>query len=310
MTAGPRGSCRDLAAGQPDSGAAGRLICSASRSTPLPGVAGRRAALLRRLGIETWYDLLSWFPRDFEDWTALVPLADLVDGAEQTFVARVARKPSLSRKGRLSMLRTVLRDDQQRDCRHLVQPAVSGRPAEVRPVVSVSRQSQAIRQGFQRPESGLRETVIRKMPAKTGHPAGLPADRRAEPGRHAPADPDGPAAADRHLPEPLPAWVRREHRLCAVDYAYSRIHQPASWEEAELCRRRLAFEELFLLQSGLFLLRRQRQQNSRRLAAAGPNPAAAERLDGPGAALPFRLTGAQQRVWQEIQRDLDGRAGR
>ncbi len=66
--------------------------------TALPGVAGRRAALLRRLDITTWFDLLTWFPRDFEDWSTLTPLAELIDGEEQTFVARVTRKPTLTRR--------------------------------------------------------------------------------------------------------------------------------------------------------------------------------------------------------------------
>jgi ATP-dependent DNA helicase RecG len=79
--------------------------------TALPGVAGRRATLLHRLDIATWYDLLSWFPRDFEDWSDLTPLRDLADGKDQAFLARVARKPATQRKGRLAMVRTVLRDD-------------------------------------------------------------------------------------------------------------------------------------------------------------------------------------------------------
>ncbi len=43
----------------------------------------------------------------------LTPLAELIDGEEQTFVARVTRKPTLTRRGRLSILRAHLRDDAQ-----------------------------------------------------------------------------------------------------------------------------------------------------------------------------------------------------
>ena len=270
--------------------------------TLLPGVAGRRASLLHRLGIATWYDLLTWFPRDFEDWTAIIPLTDLAHGNDQAFVARVARKPALSRKGRLSMLQTVLRDETcalraiwfnqpyladklipdqwylfrgkikragkifsvQNPAFESWDPETAGKKG-IRPVYPLT---EGLSQGV------MRQLILAVLPKLIGL-----------------------------LPEPLPAQIRRENRLCAVDYAYSRIHQPSSWEEAEICRRRLAFEELFLLQSGLFLLGRSRQQS----ADSQPvrlEPQAAERLVALEAALPFQLTAAQQRTWREIQADL------
>jgi ATP-dependent DNA helicase RecG len=270
--------------------------------TRLPGVAGRRAALLGRLGIETWFDLLSWFPRDFEDWTALIPLGDLTDGSEQTFLARVARKPSLSRKGRLSILRTVLRDEGHAlaavwfNQPYLADRLIPDQWYQFRGKVKRSGQTfsvqnpsfepcdpdEAGKQGI-RPiyplTEGLSQGVMRQMiqtvlPRLSGR-----------------------------LPEPLPAWVRKAHNLCAVEYAYSRIHQPSSWEEAAICRRRLAFEELFLLQAGLFLLRRLRQQTSGGWPVR-PDAQTLARLNAVIQSLPFQLTGAQQRTWSEIQADL------
>ncbi len=268
----------------------------------LPGVAGRRAALLNRLNIHTWYDLLSWFPRDFEDWTALVPLTGLTDGADQTFLAKVSRKPSLSRKGRLSMLRTTLRDENGVlsaiwfNQPYLADKLIVGEWYQFRgkvrrsgrifcvqnPSFEACDPQEAGKQGI-RPvyplTEGLSQGVLRQLiqavlPRLVGH-----------------------------LPESLPDWVRRDHHLCAVDYAYNRIHQPGSWEEAALCRRRLAFEELFILQSGLFILRRKRQQStgSQPLVLDGP---AADRLKAIVLALPFGLTAAQQRVLLDIQADL------
>ena len=270
--------------------------------TALPGVAGRRAALLRRLDIATWYDLLCWFPRDFEDWTDITPLAELADGSDQAFLARVGRKPSINRKGRLSILRTVLRDDDHAlaaiwfnqpwvadrlkvDQWYVFRGRIkrSGKTFSVQnPQFEACDPDEAGKQGI-RPlyplTEGLSQGVMRQLiqavlPRLIGH-----------------------------LPEPLPAWVRREHKLCAVDYAYSRIHQPASWEEAEICRRRLAFEELFLLQAGLFLLRRQRQlQNNCRVLHL--TDSAKQHLQQVIRNLPFALTAAQQRTWLETQADL------
>jgi ATP-dependent DNA helicase RecG len=269
----------------------------------LPGVAGKRAALLRKLGIETWFDLLSWFPRSFEDWSDLTRLEDLADGCEQTFLATVARKPSVIRKGRLSMLRTVLSGDGQKisaiwfNQPYLAERLIcgatyrfrgkvrrSGRvfdvtnpafepegageaaPQPIRPVYPLT---QGLSQGV------MRAMILNVLPRLAGQ-----------------------------LPEPLPAWVRREHQLCAVDFAYNRIHQPEGLEQAEICRRRLVFEELFLLQAGLRLLRSQARGQARgvplRLDAA-----ATRRLQEAAGGLPFELTGAQRRVWREIQADLE-----
>ena len=66
------------------------------------------------------------------------------------------------------------------------------------------------------------------------------------------------------LPDVLPDEVRRAHQLCYIGFAYENIHFPASPEALETARRRLAFEELFLLTCGLQLLR------SRRRDVAGP----------------------------------------
>src|SRR5216684_5409474 len=67
------------------------LVTSSSSSTPLQqsvqflkGVGPARAALLRRLGIETIGDLLFHFPRSYEDLTDIRPIAQLSGGTLQT----------------------------------------------------------------------------------------------------------------------------------------------------------------------------------------------------------------------------------
>ena len=79
--------------------------------TILSGISKYRADLFRKIGVESCADLLNLFPRRYEDWTSLTRLADLVDGPEQVFLARVNARPQLQRKGRLSILRAVLSDD-------------------------------------------------------------------------------------------------------------------------------------------------------------------------------------------------------
>ena len=272
--------------------------------TALPGVAGKRAAFLRRLGILTWYDLLSWFPRDFEDWTELTPIGELADGQEQTFQARVSRKPAVMRKGRLSILRTVLRDDSQAiSAVWFNQPYLADRLA----VGEWYRFRGKIRRSgkvfcVQNPYF---ETDSPDAPAKAGVRPVYPLTEGLTQGVMRALVQSVIPRLIGFLPEPLPAWVRREHKLCAVDFAWSRIHQPGNFEEAALCRRRIAFEELFLLQAGLRLLRQQRRHHATCHALAA-DAAADSRIAGFIDSLPFRLTEAQRRTWGEIRQDLSG----
>lgn len=270
--------------------------------TALPGVAGRRAALLRRLDITTWFDLLTWFPRDFEDWSTLTPLAELIDGEEQTFVARVTRKPTLTRRGRLSILRAHLRDDAQAIAAVWFNQAwlvdrlevdqwyiFHGRITRRGSAFSVQNPafepwdpekdgSYGIRPIYPLTE-GLSQGVMRRL-IQTVIPRLIG-----------------------QIPEPLPDQIRRRHKLCAVDFAYSRIHHPSSWEEAEICRYRLAFEELFLLLAGLQLLRNQsRNQNLGCVLTLDPEQTI--KFNQIFAGLPFSLTQAQERTWKEVLEDL------
>ena len=85
--------------------------CLDAEVASLPAVAKKRAKLLEKLEIFTIYDLLSFFPRDYTDWTKLIPISALTDKEEASFLAIVRRKPSLLRKGRMTILRTILSDE-------------------------------------------------------------------------------------------------------------------------------------------------------------------------------------------------------
>ncbi len=111
----------------------------------------------------------------------------------------------------------------------------------------------------------------------------------------------GPAA-DKALPlvqEFLPDDVIRAARLPNLREALGLIHRPSSLADDERARRRLAFDELFLLQLGL--LRRRRAQQ-RELGAPIPRSDAA--TTNVLSALPFTLTADQDHVVEEILTDM------
>lgn len=107
------------------------------------------------------------------------------------------------------------------------------------------------------------------------------------------------------VPEFLPPGILQQYRLCSRYEALTQIHYPTHEKALHEAKRRLKFEELFLLQLQLLKVKANRGKTSR--------GALLERIDGKFDAfyknnLPFELTSAQKRVLREIRSDtLSGR---
>ncbi|MEC9374196.1 MAG: DEAD/DEAH box helicase, partial [Planctomycetota bacterium] len=99
-----------------------------------------------------------------------------------------------------------------------------------------------------------------------------------------------------HLPESF----RAERALPALSDAYRMIHRPADEAEVAAARRRLAYDELLLLQLGVHMKRAQRRKAQR-----APSLRWSQAIDEHiRARLPFQLTDAQNRVVNELVADL------
>jgi ATP-dependent DNA helicase RecG len=99
--------------------------------------------------------------------------------------------------------------------------------------------------------------------------------------------------------EILPERIRQRRRLLPAAAAYRAVHFPATLDAVAPARRRFAFEDFLVLQVGLALRRRERGTE-----AGHPLAPPGELVRGLLRGLPFALTGAQARVWEEIRRDL------
>jgi ATP-dependent DNA helicase RecG len=107
------------------------------------------------------------------------------------------------------------------------------------------------------------------------------------------------AALPQTMLDPLPADLRAGLRFPSRADAHWALHRPRSLEQAECGRRRLAFDELLLLQ--LAIARRRRERDSD-VAPALPPPGPL--LETYRRSLPFTLTEHQERVIAEIDGDL------
>ena len=100
--------------------------------------------------------------------------------------------------------------------------------------------------------------------------------------------------------ETLPDYILKARGLCPLTYALYNIHFPSDARALQLATDRLKFEELFFLQLSLLKQRyvRSRAENGIRMPKVGDAFRACYN------ALPYALTGAQQRVIKEIRADM------
>ena len=103
------------------------------------------------------------------------------------------------------------------------------------------------------------------------------------------------------LPDVLPHEVRERCQLAQTGYAFENIHFPADYEALDLARRRLIFEELFVLACALGRMRGERTKDAGIRMEKGD-------LGRFWAALPFSPTGAQRRAVEQAVSDMDSGA--
>ena len=275
----------------------------------LPGVGASSVKLLDRLGIRTIGDLLWHLPTRHLDYTRVQPLHSLRIDAEQSTEAIVGAI-SERRTARGQMLTEI----------ELLDPA-DGRPTNVRAtwfgrqfIKERFRPGQLIRLSGKVTQYGrwlqLAKPNVEAADAERVHTGRMVPVYRLTEGLkeghlrrwlHTAVEGDSTRGAVLgELPEPLPAAIRERRGLLPVADAMREVHFPST--EARLIegRRRLAFDELLTLQLGLA----QRRARWQRDARAPQLSASDAEVAGWIAALPFTLTAAQRRAFDEIRGDI------
>ena len=114
------------------------------------------------------------------------------------------------------------------------------------------------------------------------------------------------SACANNIADPVPAEILRKNNLPRLSESLQRIHFPETGDDIELLNRgasdfhrRLAFEELFMLELGL-AVRKRGSRRERGISFAGEGAL----LKKFTRALPFTLTAAQRRVFNEILIDM------
>lgn len=265
--------------------------------TILPGIGPTRAQQLTKLGIHTLYDLIAYFPRDYEDRTRLRAIADLQVDQPACFEAIVISHPRTAhiRQG-LDLTKVTLADQTARlsvtffnqryiaDHLHYGQTYIfygklegDNYGTQMTNPVFEPLEAPGVMTRRILPLYSLTAGITNKMLVKAIEGA-LRACRDS-------------------LPEVLPAAVRQRFHLCDATYAYETIHHPADFDALAVAQKRLIFEEFFVFSVGLAMMRARRTEIPHAPYTIGDlSPFLAQ--------LPFSLTGAQRRAIDEIAADF------
>lgn len=222
----------------------------------LPGVGPRRAEAFDRLGCPTIGHLLRHYPRDWLDATRFVPIRDLRPGELLTVTGTIRNAAALRTRGGRNDLSVTVADPT--GVLHLYFFGQSFLARTLRPgsSVVVSGEYDPVDRRMLNPLFEVVEGDLESLlhagrlvpvyPLTKGLTArGLRASMRA-----------AIDAVATRMPDPVPAEVAAAHGLGPLAEALRSIHFPESAAALAAARRRLAFEELFLLQMVMELRRR------------------------------------------------------
>lgn len=102
------------------------------------------------------------------------------------------------------------------------------------------------------------------------------------------------------LKEVIPTYVRARCKLADVKFAINTIHFPSNFESLKMAERRLVFEEFFIFETALALIKKEREKHS-----AGVSHKVEEGLfDNFKNMLPFELTKEQVEAIKSIEKDM------
>lgn len=261
--------------------------------TKLSGIGEKRASLFHKLGIRFVGDLISYYPRAYDNWSDTTPISELVHGERCVVRARVAGPVNAVRisGGRLMAKVPVCDDTGYMTLVYFNNKYISSmlRYGEEYCFMGKATQDgygyQMVSPEFSAAATADAVTPIYNLTAGLNNRMVMKAVKEAL------------SMLPEVIRDPLPYDILQRYRLCTLSYALHHIHFPADMKAMEAARRRLVFEELLVLNLGMRLLK----ANTRSFTPIRMP------LDDTAAfvqTLPFALTSAQQRAIVDCVGDM------
>ena len=258
----------------------------------LKGVGEKRAAMLAKLGIFTLRDLLSFYPRTYEDWSRITPIKDAPMN-ENVCIKAIVGMPCREhriRKG-MTLYKTEVTDGEmllditffnnpysakklEQGKEYLFFGRITGKGyfrSMNSPDFVETDGSGGIRPIYPQ-TAGMNSRAIEKL-VKTAFEYG------------------------ERIPDPIPPEIRNSYCLMELNDALRNVHFPQNEDMLSEARRRLIFEELFLLELGLLRMK----TKSRQSTALSMEKDYTEEFRS---LLPFELTNAQKKAISQAAADM------
>ena len=261
--------------------------------TQLSGIGEKRASLFRKLGINTVGDMITYYPRAYDNWSETTPISAVTDGEKYVVRARVATPVSNQRisGGRMLAKLSVSDDTGYMNLTFFNNKYIASMlrfGEEYCFMGRVTRDKYGCQMVSPEFTSAATADAITPVYNLT---AGLTNRMLVK------AAKDALSMLPDVVKDPLPYEVLKRYDLCPLSYALKNIHFPSDLSAMERARHRLIFEELLTLNLGMRLMKSRSHEDT---AVHMTTNYTGEFMK----TLPFELTGAQKRAVVDCVNDM------
>ncbi|KPI50708.1 ATP-dependent DNA helicase RecG [Clostridioides difficile] len=262
------------------------------------GIGPKRADKLNKLGIFTLKDLLYYFPRQFEDRNNLKKIAQLEDGEKVTIKAVISSINTFSPREGMTLTKIDVKDEtgsaklvffNKSYIKNTFRPGdsilVFGKVKKK--FNNLELTSCELEYLTNSPKNTCRFMPVYQLTYGVTNKEIMSIIRTVLEDK------------DLIIQEYMPQRIIEKYRLCSIDFAVRNIHLPSNKESLKIALYRIVFEELLILQLGLFVFKSGRNKED------GIKFETSKDLKNIISALPFKLTKAQNRALDEIIQDMN-----
>lgn len=265
----------------------------------LKGIGEKTEKLFHVLGIDTVKDLLHYYPREYEQYQMPVSLSMARAGEKMAVQGTITQSVSLKNTGRITLVTTKLKEAGQEvqltwyNMAFLKKTLVFGTTYIFRGVISEKKNRLVMEQ----PEIFTKEqyqTMQERLLPIYSLTKGMTNKMITKMVRQ--------VLEEKEIErEYLPEKIRTVCQLAEYNYAVQEIHFPKNRENMLLARKRLVFDEFLMF---LLAVRQMKETIKNEKNSFEIKPA--KEIETLIETLPYSLTNAQRKVWQEIQEDMTG----
>ena len=268
----------------------------------IKGVGPNRAKLLQKLGIHTLKDLITYYPRDYEDRNKPSEIAYLQDGQEALIEAIPVSKVSeiRTKNKRVVLYKLMVRDSTGTCILTWYNQSYLKNRFKVGEIYKFFGKVKRVG-GHIEMMSPVYD--LEKTNKNTGKIIPIyPSTYQLSQNTIRQIMENGLNLVKSKLQETMPEFIKQKYQLINYEEAITRIHFPNDFNEFKQARRRLVFEELLSMQLALLTLKNQYMTEEEGISFSKE-----VKMSDVINQLPFHLTKAQEKVLEEIDRDMEDR---